>query len=228
MERPRAVSSRILLAAAVGLAIACPPRVHAGVISGTVRTPSAQGETVRGSNAYAGRASSLPGRHEVRKGVPTDAVVYVASVPAGADPPPADSKLRTLAQKDQSFVPRVLPVAVGSKVDFPNFDPIFHNVFSVSPARRFDLGKYAQGKSRQVEFDREGVVNVFCDIHSSMAAWIVVLPNHAFTQPAADGSFRLPDLPPGRYQLVVWHPDLPGLERTVDLATGDLAVELRW
>jgi plastocyanin len=154
--------------------------------------------------------------------------VYVSAVPAGT-PAPADSTgPHTLAQKDQRFAPRVLPITVGTTVDFPNFDPIFHNVFSVSPVRRFDLGKYAQGKSRRVEFDREGLVNVFCDIHSSMAAWILVLPHHVFAQPAADGTFRLPDLPPGHYRLMVWHPDLPTRQRDVDLPAAGLSLELGW
>lgn len=217
----------MLLAAVCGLALASPMSAHAAVLAGTVRTPASDGVAVRSANPYAGRASSLPGRHDVRKGAPGDAVVYVTAVPAGADPPPAPGR-HTLAQRDQAFVPRVLPVAAGSTVDFPNFDPIFHNVFSVSPARRFDLGKYAQGKSRQVRFDREGVVNVFCDIHSSMAAWIVVLPHHAYAQPGPNGAFRLPDLPPGRYELVVWHPDLPEIRREVELPPGGATVDVGW
>lgn len=227
MERRRVMPTPIFPAVLCGLALACPIPGLAAVLSGTVRPPTSSGTSVHSPNAYAGRASSLPGRHEVRKGTATDAVVYVSAVPPGADPHPSPAA-RTLAQRDQAFVPRVLPVAVGWKVDFPNFDPIFHNAFSVSPAKRFDLGKYAQGKSRQVTFDREGVVNVFCDIHSSMAAWILVLPHDAFAQPGADGAFRLPDLPPGRYELVVWHPDLPTIKRVVELPAGGATVEVRW
>lgn len=204
------------------------PGAGAAVLSGVVHTPSGSGVVARASSAYAGQASALPGRHETRRGAPSDAVVYVKTLPPGADLPAAESAPPALSQRDQSFEPRVLPIAVGTRVAFPNFDPIFHNVFSVSPARRFDLGKYGQGQSRQVTFEREGVVHVFCDIHSSMAAWIVVLPHRAFAQPGADGAFRLPDLPPGRYRLVAWHPDLPALERDVDLSAGGATVELRW
>jgi plastocyanin len=136
-----------------------------------------------------------------------DAVVFVETVPAAADSAVAARPTPRLAQRDQMFEPRVLPVVVGGVVDFPNLDPIYHNVFSVSPVRRFDLGKYPRGQSRRVEFPRTGVVQVYCDIHADMAAFIVVVPNRHFAQPAADGAYALPPLPPGRYTVRVWHPD---------------------
>jgi plastocyanin len=171
------------------------------------------------ANPYPGRASSLPGSHATRHGGPDEAVVYVDRVPARAD-----SAIRAatpkLAQKDQAFVPRVLAVATGGSVDFPNFDPIYHNVFSVSPVKRFDLGKYPRGQSRRVSFAQAGVVNVYCDIHSDMAAFIVVVPNRFFTQPGADGRYALPDLAPGRYTVRVWHPDQPEARHEVVVPQG--------
>ena len=82
---------------------------------------------------------------------------------------------------------------------FENRDRIYHSVFSVSTTRRFDLGKYPKGHSRSVTFPKAGVVNVYCDIHSDMAAFVLVTPNHAYAQPAADGGYALPNLPAGKY-----------------------------
>ncbi|NOT32787.1 MAG: hypothetical protein HOP12_01320 [Candidatus Eisenbacteria bacterium] len=200
---------------------------HAAVLSGFVHTPNDGGSARSTANAYAGRANSLPGRHETRVGAVTDAVIYFEETPAGTLPENSD-RGRTLAQRDQAFVPRVLAIPVGAAVDFPNMDPIFHNVFSVSPACHFDLGKYPKGRSRQVTFRKAGVVNVYCDIHSSMAAWIVVVAHPWFTRPAADGSFALPDVPPGSYRVVAWHPDLPTVTREVTIPAGGATVELRF
>lgn len=200
------------LAWAIALLAAAP--AAAGVIRGSVHVPGG-GTVTAAIDAYPGRACALPGAHMAPRGVVTDAVVYVeqapASVPGEDDPPP------TLAQKDQMFVPRVLAIAAGTSVGFPNLDPIFHNVFSLSPVRRFDLGRYPRGHSKQVVFTRPGLVNVYCDIHSSMAAFILVLPHHVFTRPDAQGAFALPELPAGHYVLHVWHPDLGDRRRDVDV-----------
>jgi plastocyanin len=180
-------------------------------------------------NPYPGRADALPGARSGERGLASDAVVYVDHVPAAAESAlAADSKARPrLAQKDQSFVPRVLAIAVGTRVDFPNLDPIYHNVFSLSPARRFDLGKYPRGSSRQVLFSKPGRVNVYCDIHSNMEAFVYVLPHHGFAQPSADGAFALPDLPAGRYVLHSWHPALGERGLPIEIPeTGDLTVTL--
>jgi plastocyanin len=199
----------------------------AGSIAGTIRVRAVPPQSARPS-AYAGRADAMPGMHASPRGLVTDAVVYLDHVPAGVEssltvPGPHPK----LAQKDQSFAPRVLPVAVGTAVDFPNLDPIYHNVFSLSPIKRFDLGKYPRGQFKTVVFNRSGLVNVFCDIHSDMEAFVLVLPHHAFTQPGADGSFTLPDVPPGHYTVHVWHPDLPEQTLGVDVpASGTVTVEI--
>jgi plastocyanin len=205
-------------------AIVCSPAC-AGTIRGTVRTPALAGSVQATGAGYPGRAGTMPGMHETVRGLATDAVVYVARLPTGVDSGLAASQSRpTLAQQGQAFVPRVLPVAVGSAVDFPNLDPIYHNVFSLSPVKRFDLGKYPRGHSKTVVFDRTGLVNVYCDIHSDMEAFVLVLPNHAFTQPDNDGAYTLPDLPAGRYELRAWHPDLREITRIVDVAAAGTTV----
>ncbi len=189
---------------------------RAGVIRGTVSTSASK--LVGATAAYPGSAAAMPGMHAIAHGLVTDAVVYLEQVPPGVDsaitqPAPHPQ----LAQKDELFVPRVLPVAIGTAVDFPNKDPIYHNVFSLSPARRFDLGKYPRGQFKTVVFDRAGLVNVYCDIHSDMEAFVLVLPNHVFVRPGSDGRFTLPEVPAGRYQIRIWHPDRPAWSRSIDV-----------
>ncbi len=110
-----------------------------------------------------------------------------------------------LRQEGQQFAPRLLVVPVGSTVSFPNADPVFHNVFSLSGAKKFDLGYYPAGQTRLVKFDEPGVVQVYCHLHPNMYAAIVVAPNRWYAQPGEDGTFSLHDVPPGTYTLVTWH-----------------------
>jgi plastocyanin len=162
------------------------------------------------------------------RGSVADAVVYVEAIAPSVDSTLSDAGgTPAMEQKDQCFRPRALAVSVGATIAFPNRDPIFHSVFSVSPAKRFDLGKYGRGKSKSVKFTKVGVVNIFCDIHSDMAGFILVVPNHAFVQPDADGRFALPSLPVGTYTVVAWHPDLKSVHRTVQIPeSGDVTVDL--
>jgi len=213
------------------LLLMVPVSGFAGTIRGTVRLPSVSSPNVS-FQPYAGRASSLAAPARTQRGRVTDAVISIESLPAQVDAGlanPTSSPRPRLSQSQQAFVPRVLAVPVGTTVDFPNLDAIYHNVFSVSPARRFDLGKYPRGDSRAVTFPKPGVINVYCDIHSDMAAFIVVLPNRAFTQPDEDGSFRLPELPAGRYTVRWWHPDFEGGTREVTVPSdGDATVDVEF
>ncbi len=217
---------RPLAPAAACLLLAAASPSGAACIRGTVRVPASP-HADPAFQPYAGQASSMPAHAMPTLGVVSDAVVYVESLPAAADSAlPMSASRPKLAQKDQSFVPRVIVVPVGGSVDFPNLDPIYHNVFSVSPPKRFDLGKYPRGQSRTVRFTKPGLVNVFCDIHSNMAAFILVVPSRAFAQARTDGSFRLPDLPPGRYALAWWHPDFRGGRREIELGADDSVVDV--
>lgn len=200
----------------------------AGTIRGQVRVPSVGNDGVSAPNPYPGRASSMANRAAAVRGSVADAVVYVEAIAPSVDSTLSDARgTPAMEQKDQCFLPRVLAVPVGVTVAFPNRDPIFHSVFSVSPVKRFDLGKYGRGKSKSVKFTKAGVVNIFCDIHSDMAGFILVVPNHAFVEPDADGRFALPSLPAGTYTVVAWHPDLKPVRRTVQIPeSGDVAVDL--
>ena len=220
---------RLLLSVAFFSAL-IPQITAAGVIRGQVQITAVPAAPTRVRDPYAGRASSLPEPRVPARGLPQDAVIYIESIPAAVnDRLPAPSTRPQLAQQGQSFMPRVIAVPAGGIVDFPNLDPIYHSVFSVSPTRRFDLGRYGRGRSKSVQFNKPGLVNVYCDIHSNMEGFILVTPNRALARPDASGAFALPDLPPGRYALRAWHPDMAPIEREVVVPeSGDADVDLRF
>jgi plastocyanin len=133
-----------------------------------------------------------------------------------------------LNQQGARFDPDLIVVPVGSTVDFPNSDPIFHNVFSLSKAQPFDLGYYPKGQSRTVKFNSPGVVQVYCHIHANMYAAIVVTASPWFQKPTADGGFSFSNVPAGRYRLTAWH-KIAGLHK-VDIEvpeTGSVDVSIR-
>jgi plastocyanin len=208
--------------ALIAALLLAPGAAGAGVIRGHVRVVTALPPAPMTHSAYFGRARELPVTPPTVRGLVSDAVVYIEDAPASAESlQRATEPLPVLAQKGQAFVPRVLPIPVGAVVDMPNFDRVYHNVFSLSPVRSFDLGRYPMGQSRRVRFDRPGLVNVFCDIHSNMAAFVLVLSHPLIARPGLNGAFALPSLPPGHYTLHVWHPDLPPWRGEVEV--GDKA-----
>jgi plastocyanin len=148
-------------------------------------------------------------------------VVYLQSDELSRDKYQLPVKPAVLDQKRLEFHPQVLPVMVGTTVEFPNRDPLYHNVFSYSATKEFDLGRYPMNDSRSVTFNKTGVVRVYCDIHSEMNAIILVLPHPFFTVPQNDGTFVLSDVPPGKYVLVVWHGREEAGRRTVVVRAGE-------
>lgn len=181
----------------------------AAVITGRVQLPT--GRT----------APVMNQRYEIvsRAGIlvlnPPLAVVYLeGDFPASAQP----AKV-SLPQKDFAFIPALLPVRVGTRVEFPNLDDTFHNIFSYSPAKRFDLGRYRPEDSpvpSQV-FETPGLITLRCDIHEHMRGLILVLATPHFVMTDREGHFRLSSLPPGRYTLKVWLDSRTTLSRPVEL-----------
>lgn len=134
--------------------------------------------------------------------------------------PPAAPVRATLEQRDERFQPRVLVVPVHSTVDFPNRDRVFHNVFSLSKTKTFDLGRYPRDASKSVQLDRPGIVRVFCHIHADMSAAIVVVDGPAFAIPDGMGRYALDGLPPGDYTLVGWHERSEPVRRAIHVVAG--------
>jgi len=144
------------------------------------------------------------------------AVVYLETAPGGAFEEREGQRAR-MDQRNETFIPHVLAITAGTVVDFPNNDSTYHNVFSLSKAKRFDLGRYAQGRSKAVRFDRPGIVRVFCDIHSHMSAFILVFSHRYFATTDVDGRYRIDRIPSGTYSVVAWHDGANRDSRTVTI-----------
>ena len=129
----------------------------------------------------------------------------------------------TVSQSDERFDPDMVIVTAGSTVSFPNSDPIFHNVFSLSKVREFDLGYYPAGATRTVKFDKPGVVQVYCHLHPNMYASILVVPNNWYVRPSDQGNFEFSSIPPGNYQVVVWHKSAGLFRKRIQVTPGGVA-----
>src|SRR6266436_1901915 len=149
---------------------------------------------------------------------PPLAVVYLD----GSFPKPNSHPTKQVAQKDLAFLPSLLPVQVGTRVEFPNLDDTYHNIFSYSPAKRFDLGRY-RPEERPIPsevFDVPGLVVLRCDIHKHMRGLLLVLDTPYFITTDEEGRFRLSGLPSGHYTLKAWIDSKTTREKSVDLKRG--------
>jgi len=165
----------------------------------------------------------------VRKHMDFSGVVVWLEPISGSSPAAAPGASAKMIQKDKTFTPHVLPIRVGTSVDFPNFDPIFHNAFSNYNGRVFDVGLYPPGTSQRVPFARPGVVRVFCNIHANMSAVIVVLNTPYFQTTAKNGNFQLQDVPPGEYSIKFFHEratqaTLDSLTRRITVSEGSVTL----
>jgi plastocyanin len=149
---------------------------------------------------------------------PPLAVVYLD----GNFPRPASSPVKEVGQRDLTFIPALLPIQVGTRVEFPNLDDTYHNIFSYSPTKRFDLGRYRPEERPipSVIFDQPGLVTLRCDIHEHMRGLILVLNTPHFVMTDTAGRFRLSKLPPGHYTLKAWVDSRTTREKPVDLKEG--------
>lgn len=156
---------------------------------------------------------------------PTDrrrSVVYLDPGPRAAFDVRDEPRAR-LDQRNEAFVPHVLAIVAGTTVDFPNNDRTYHNVFSLSKTKTFDLGRYAAGRSKSVRFDKPGIVRVFCDIHSHMSAYILVFAHPYFAVTDEQGRYRIDNVPPGTYTVVAWNEAMDSESRRVTVPdSGDV------
>jgi plastocyanin len=148
-----------------------------GRVVGTVKVTDADGKPVAGA----------------------DVIVYIV----GFSEPPSD-QVSTIAQRGRKFVPDLVAITVNERVSFPNNDPFLHNVFSQSADRQFDLGSYKRGESKEKQFSKAGVIDVYCNIHPEMAATILVVPNRRHTRPDPTGHYVLEGVPPGEWTVFAY------------------------
>jgi plastocyanin len=202
-----------IVAAACGLA-ASGDAALTGSVAGTVTLTAGRGSP---------SAASVYGRRGVapRPAAVAPETSKVVIQLAGAKPSTPPSPMREkIVQRGEQFFPAVTVVTVGSTVDFPNDDSYFHNVFSLSRAATFDLGRYPSGSSRSFVFDRAGIVKVFCHIHAQMNALVVVVDHPWFTIPNETGAFALPPVPAGDYTLVAWHERIGERRQPIQVTAG--------
>jgi plastocyanin len=210
---------RIALQLALIIATLMARPLVAGSISGIVRAQGKQGaDDDVGAGNYASKA--LKTAERVNYDEMRDFVIFIKGPIQGTKPARSVAEIR---QKNAAFEPHVLPVMVGTAVEFPNDDNIFHNVFSKSDAAPFDLGLYKKGDPpKQVPFNKPGEVDVFCSIHSRMSCIILVLENPCFAVSGAGGRYTITNVPPGTYTLVAWQERLPEDTKVITVpAEGD-------
>ncbi len=169
---------RVLIALALGIGLVASTAHAGGRVSGKVTVTDANG-----------------------KPASVDVIVYVAGFSEQAS---TATPAATITQKGRTFVPDLVAITVGQSVSFPNGDPFLHNVFSQSPPRKFDLGSFKKGETKEKQFPNTGVIDVYCNIHPEMAATILVLPNKRHTRAAPDGSFTIDGVPPGKWTVFAY------------------------
>ena len=217
---------RVASAAAVAVAVLAalpgsgPAQTRGVTIRGRVELPRLASVAERRPSA--GELGDGPARDTPER---RRAVVYFEAAPKGAFED-RDGGRASMDQRRETFVPHLLAITVGTTVDFPNNDRTYHNVFSLSKPRRFDLGRYAAGRSKSVRFDRPGIVRVFCDIHSHMNAFILVFTHRFYSVADPDGRYQIDHVPPGTYTLVAWVEGAIRDTRSVQVTAESRGVEL--
>jgi len=195
----------------------------AGTIRGTVQVETRSARRLATAGVYPGRTVVLPVERDVSE--LDNVVVFVEMSRAVASPP----RQAVIRQNQEEFVPHLVAVTTGSTVEFPNDDLIFHNVFSLSRAATFDLGRYPRDESRSETFRKPGIVKVFCHLHSHMSAIVRVFDHPYFVVPDRDGRFSIPGVPAGTHRVTAWHERVGNVTQDVTLADGgtvDLAFSL--
>jgi plastocyanin len=208
-----ALTAAAIAAAWVGVGITAPAAPPTGRIEGVVRLMAPDDRPIV-SGAYPGRRVN---KTAARTGEVRNVIVFLRDVPRSAALPATRLEM---VQQDEAFVPRVVAITRGSTVDFPNADPFFHNVFSLSRSATFDLGRFPRGERRSRTFTQAGLIKVYCHLHSHMSASIMVFDHPHFALPAAGGAFALEDVPVGEYRLSAWHERIGEAARPIVVEAG--------
>lgn len=196
--------------------------LNGGSIKGKIVMPPMAASISRQPPArYGSYSSTGSGETTTREQAPeaTNVVVYLEG--PGLDELQRVPRNAVLDQRNATFIPHVLPIVKGTTVEMVNRDKTYHNVFSLSGTKKFNIGRRPTGEEVPVTFDKTGTVQVFCDIHSHMNAYILVLENPAFVQPKADGTYSLDGIPPGKYTVHIWHERFSASPQNVTVGSGE-------
>ena len=218
-QKPKHVQILVLL-----LFASCFGVCDAGTIVGKVK---AEGKAEAQQDISSGKYESRKWKfvERLNYGEFKDFVVYIDQPIPGSLPP--TEPLQVIIQKNAVFVPHILPVMVGTTVEWPNHDDIFHNVFSMSEPKSFDLGLYKSNETKRVTFDKPGRVDVFCSIHTKMNCIVLVLQSPFFSVTDEKGFYKISNVPPGRYKLTGWHERMPLVTKEIEVpATGEVKADL--
>jgi plastocyanin len=167
--------------------------------------------------------AELTGTVQVSGRPALNAVVWLEASEAPATPQPKV----VLDQRNLAFSPHVMAVRVGTTVDFPNNDKVFHNVFSFRDGKKFDLGMYPKGSAKRITFDQAGLSRLFCNIHPNMAAYVMAVDSPYFAVSDENGTFTIAGVPPGRYTYHAWRPGSQRLTGSISV-DGNLALDISW
>lgn len=200
---------RLVISFSLLMGLAQPRTARAGTVKGEVEITNSKDMAARKHKDYSG--------------------VVVWLQPVDRPVPPMGPKRERMVQRDKRFVPHVVAISVGSSVDFPNDDLVYHNAFSNFSGQPFDVGLYPPGTSKNVALKRAGIVRVFCNIHPTMSAIIAVVDTPWFAVTEATGRFSIGGVPPGDYDLHIYHEralpeNLQGLERRITVPEGGLTL----
>lgn len=192
-----------------------------GLVLVTCLSSSAQQATLKA------RVDLLQNGRKVKNA--SNTVIWLTPLGAGSVEPPRQTEIPRLEQRDKSFHPALVVVPVGGKVEFPNHDPFFHNVFSLYEGKRFDLGLYESGTTRFVQFDRPGISYIFCNIHAEMSAVVIALATPYFGISGSNGEITVGNIPPGRYKMQVFHAaaqpeELQAYNREITMTEGTVSL----
>jgi len=197
--------ARTSAAALLAIHLAGPEPAGAGDVTGKIHLPSPPGPEA-GASLYGKYAE-----HDHHSAESAGAALGVIALLGSGDGPAPEAVVPTVDQTGLSFQPPVVAVPAGGQVRFLNSDPVFHNVFSLSPVRKFDLGRYPKGSAKVIAFPEAGVVHYFCDIHPQMNGVVVVVDSPYFTVTDASGAYRIENVPPGSYRVAMWREGLARL-----------------